>query len=369
MGLETATYISGLVATNPVGATDPKSAGDDHIRLIKSTILATFAAITGAVTASHTELNNLTGVTGKTGTGNLVLSASPTLTGTVTAATVAATTLTGAGSGITALNASNLASGTVPDARFPATLPALNGSALTNLNGTAIATGTVANARLDLSAVPAASLTGSHTLPDSVLSTNVPLINATNTFTIGQVIDAASASNSYLRYKVGGVDKGFVALGDGVGGTAGNLTVRAEAGLDLMSNGANIRLAISSSGNFDFKAGTVTRSNASATEVGYAGSPLRSISTSDNTAATDSGKTIRMTGGSGQTFTLDGDPPTDARVQIINDSGNNWQLAASGTLTWIATTGTRTLATGTTTEAHHLGSGNWRLVNAMGTVS
>ncbi len=58
MGLETGTYIDSLVATNPVGATDPKSQGDDHIRLLKSTILASFPNITGAMTLTHTELNN-----------------------------------------------------------------------------------------------------------------------------------------------------------------------------------------------------------------------------------------------------------------------------------------------------------------------
>lgn len=92
MGLEVATYISGLNSSNPVGATDPKSQGDDHLRLIKSTLLNTFPNITGAMTASHTELNNLDGVTGKTGTGNVVLSASPTLTGTLTAAAITLTT-------------------------------------------------------------------------------------------------------------------------------------------------------------------------------------------------------------------------------------------------------------------------------------
>jgi len=56
MGLETGTYISDLNSANPLG-TDLKSAGDDHLRLIKSTILATFPNITGAVTSTHTELN------------------------------------------------------------------------------------------------------------------------------------------------------------------------------------------------------------------------------------------------------------------------------------------------------------------------
>lgn len=81
MPLESATFINGLNASNPVGASDPKSQGDDHLRLIKSTLLNTFPSLTGAVTATHTQLNFLTGATGLTGTGNTVRSASPTLTG------------------------------------------------------------------------------------------------------------------------------------------------------------------------------------------------------------------------------------------------------------------------------------------------
>lgn len=48
MSLETGTYISDLITTNPVGATDKRSQGDDHLRLIKTTlknsILNTFTA-------------------------------------------------------------------------------------------------------------------------------------------------------------------------------------------------------------------------------------------------------------------------------------------------------------------------------------
>jgi hypothetical protein len=67
MSLESLTgasvFINALVNTNPVGATDPKSQGDDHIRGIKNVILNTFPAITGAVTATHTEMNLLHGLT------------------------------------------------------------------------------------------------------------------------------------------------------------------------------------------------------------------------------------------------------------------------------------------------------------------
>ncbi len=58
MALETGSYISSLVATNPVSG-DPKSQGDDHLRLLKATILATFPNITGAVTPVHGDFNAL----------------------------------------------------------------------------------------------------------------------------------------------------------------------------------------------------------------------------------------------------------------------------------------------------------------------
>lgn len=71
MALETGTYISDLVNTNPT-STDAKSDGDDHIRLLKSTILTTFPSITGAVTATHTELNTMDGITANTAELNIM---------------------------------------------------------------------------------------------------------------------------------------------------------------------------------------------------------------------------------------------------------------------------------------------------------
>ena len=41
MGLETGTYVSDLISSNPL-ATDAKSQGDDHLRLIKAVVKATF---------------------------------------------------------------------------------------------------------------------------------------------------------------------------------------------------------------------------------------------------------------------------------------------------------------------------------------
>lgn len=63
MALETGTYISDLVAANPAPG-DLKSFGDDHLRLIKYTLKTTFPNITGIVTASQSDLSNLSGLVG-----------------------------------------------------------------------------------------------------------------------------------------------------------------------------------------------------------------------------------------------------------------------------------------------------------------
>lgn len=58
MTVETATFINTLDATLPT-STDPKSEGDNHLRVIKGAIKATFPNVTGEVTVSHTALNNV----------------------------------------------------------------------------------------------------------------------------------------------------------------------------------------------------------------------------------------------------------------------------------------------------------------------
>ena len=62
MGLETATYISQLVPTNPTSS-DPVSQGDDHLQLIKDVLQKQFTTLgAAAVTTTAAELNLLDGV-------------------------------------------------------------------------------------------------------------------------------------------------------------------------------------------------------------------------------------------------------------------------------------------------------------------
>jgi len=299
VGLETATFINGLVSSNPVGATDPKSQGDDHIRLLKATILATFAAITGAVTASHTQINQTCVGTGGT---------FPAING----------------SALTNLSAANITAG--------GTLPALNGSALTNLNASNLATGTVADGRL---------------------SANIPLLNAANDFSGNLTVHNGfalniNASAGASALKIGGFDamqwSGFALRLGGV--TGGQWT-----SIGLYTNGA-LQATIDS-------AGQVSTNNTSASEIGKIGEPIRNVTASDNTAASDQGGIIRFTGGTGQTFTLDGDPPAGATLTLINTSGNNWTIAASGSVTLNGTAGSFTHATARIYFMRHLGAGVW----------
>lgn len=76
MALESATYISDLNSSNPA-ASDAISTADDHLRLIKSTIKATFPNITGPMTRTQAQLNNALDKTGDTMTGALTLSGAP----------------------------------------------------------------------------------------------------------------------------------------------------------------------------------------------------------------------------------------------------------------------------------------------------
>lgn len=56
MPVETATYISDLVASNPAHS-DPLSAGDSHMRLIKAALKATFPNVNAAVTSTPAALS------------------------------------------------------------------------------------------------------------------------------------------------------------------------------------------------------------------------------------------------------------------------------------------------------------------------
>ena len=82
MTVESATYIDTLDATYPASG-DQRNEGDNHLRLIKSAVKATFPNLTGAMNATQADLNQLAGVTALTTTtaGQWVHMATTTISG------------------------------------------------------------------------------------------------------------------------------------------------------------------------------------------------------------------------------------------------------------------------------------------------
>jgi hypothetical protein len=238
MPLETATYIDGLNASNPA-ASDAISTADDHLRLIKSTIKATFPNITGPVTATQAAINGAAPLASPTFTGTPAApTASPgtnttqlATTAFVTAADTAAIsaertasatltnkTISGASNTISNLSAANLSSGTIPDARFPATLPAASGANLTALNASQLTTGTVSTARMAAGTIVKVSsiVFTTRTVTSSVAVYDLSLGSFTKTydsstsdiFIVGTIpYWNAVNDGSYINLKVGSTAK------------------------------------------------------------------------------------------------------------------------------------------------------------------
>jgi hypothetical protein len=127
----------------------------------------------------------------------------------------------------------------------------------------------------------------------------------------------------------------------------------------VISTNDTARLVIDGSGNFDFKSGTVTTSNASASEVGYKGIPRGAgdafVTGSYTLVLTDAGKQVIYSGAGGHTFTIPANAsvayPLGTVLTVTNIGSGNLSIAVTTdtmylTGTALATSGTRTLAKG-----------------------
>jgi hypothetical protein len=127
-------------------------------------------------------------------------------------------------------------------------------------------------------------------------------------------------------------------------------------------------LVISGSQNFDFKAGTVTTNNASASEVGYKGTPPNTQNGNYTLVLADAGGLIRKQSGAGNTITIPANAsvafPDGTIITIDNDSGNAVSIAITTDVLELAgtgTTGTRTLSDNGSCSIQKIASTKWRI--------
>ncbi|MBB6253015.1 tail fiber protein [Nitrospirillum iridis] len=124
MPLESASYVTGLDAANPY-PTDPTAQGDDHIRMLKAVLLATFPKLSGALNVSQDDLNGLpasitalnSSVSSVTSTvttlGTTVAALSPQVATLGTTLATLGTTVAGLGTDVTTLKAARIPSGSI----------------------------------------------------------------------------------------------------------------------------------------------------------------------------------------------------------------------------------------------------------------
>lgn len=259
MSLETGTYISDLNASNPVGSTDKVQTADDHIRLLKSTIKASFPGVTGAVTATHTELNVLDGITATTAELNILDGVTLTASNINDAALKsAANTFTATPQKITGSNISWL----------------LEQSGITtglNLSSGVARVGTYSahDFRIDTNSVERIKITSTGVITlNGVGVTDFARLSQANTFsgTSGvQTLQTTGTNPAGLQLNTSSTSRATInAIGANdqliTGSLAADLALYVTTGRLIFGAGAGSAplFVMSSAGNFDFKSGTLT---------------------------------------------------------------------------------------------------------------
>jgi hypothetical protein len=379
------TYISDLNAAWPLG-TDVKSAGDDHLRNIKATLLTTFPSIAGAVTSTHTNLNGAAALYAADAAAAGMLADIAALTdagadrilfwddsaGAVARLAPDGTTI--AISGATLSVGSNVM-------LYNAAVP-FTGSAFdiqnTQVRLRLVETGATANegmwelradgnelslfANLDTGSAndtvlrftrDGASCDGVQILPNGALSEiTLAGVSASDFARLSQVASFAStlASGGALTVSSGGAS---ITGNSTITGTLGGLT-----GLTVSSGGASIT-------------GDLTTPNTSAAEVGFKGLP-QNVQNGDYTfVLTDAGKSVdKQSGGAGETYTI----PANASVAFPigsvlcgdNDGGGTLTIAiTSDTLEdTLGNTGSRTVADNGQWHCKKIAATKWRITGA-----
>jgi microcystin-dependent protein len=254
MPVETFTYINSLDASNPVSS-DGQAQGDDHIRGVKATIKATFPNITGAVTLTHTALNDL-------GSGNIKAADGSSGAPTITFTSDATAGFYHVSTGVTGIAGRLTGDGACPTgmiADFPTTaVPAgwyyANGQAVPRTGATAALfalLGTTFGA-------------GNGTTTFNLPNTNDRYRRSHGTYSAGTFladsikthVSSLSASAADHQHNVAGncafslaSEIGAVANGGGGGGTISNVLVLGGTGSSLPVNSGSVNFNVTSGGS------------------------------------------------------------------------------------------------------------------------
>ncbi len=189
----------------------------------------------------------------KTGTGNIVMSASPTLSGTITGGTFSGTH-TGTGSGLSSLNASNISSGTLSVARGGTGTDTSTGTGSVVLNNSPIFIGTVSGGTF--SGTHTGTGSGLTSLNASNISTGTLSVSrgGTGTTTLDNLITLGShTTGNYVKTVTAG--NGLDISGSAGEGSDHTLSLDLKANHGLAIDNTELKIDLKASGGLEFDSG------------------------------------------------------------------------------------------------------------------
>ncbi len=204
MALESSTFINGLVVTNPTSS-DNISDGDNHIRLLKSTIKATFPNVTGAVSGTHTAINSaVTAANAATNANTASTIVKRDGSGNFSAGTITAA-LSGNASTASTLQTARTIGGVSFNGSANINLPGVNAAGNQNTSGNAATatTATTASTATTLATARAIALTGDVTGTanfngSSDISITATVVDDSHNHTIANIDDLATQLSNKL---------------------------------------------------------------------------------------------------------------------------------------------------------------------------
>lgn len=230
MPLETASYINQLDAANPLGS-DPIASGDDHIRLVKSAVKATFPNITGPVTLNQDQINVLPTEVNAVGASVASLSSSTTTAIATKADKTITITATGGltgGGDLTASRTVSIADGGVSAAKIAdgsiSTIKLVNAS----VDSSKLANGSVTNEKLVNSVITPEKLSGGQSGAAPIYGVRAwGYFNSASILASGNISSITYASNAYtVNFTTAMPDANYAVTGS-YGDDTGDIYVRA----------------------------------------------------------------------------------------------------------------------------------------------